>query len=160
MAALVLWAITILLFAAGLIGVFVPALPGIGLVFAGALFYALATNFATVSNTTIIVFGVIALLAWLTDYLGAMVGARLGGGRAFTMLGMVMGAILGVFTGGPPGLVIGALVGALLGAMYEGKTAHQAGRAVLFSFLGMIGARVLQLLLAIGMIVAFLIAVL
>ena len=160
MTALILWGVTVLLFAAGLAGVFVPALPGVGLVFAGALFYALATNFAAISGTTIIVFGVIALLAWLTDYLGAMLGARLGGGRLFTMIGMIAGAMLGVLFSGPPGLVIGALVGAFLGALYEGKTFQEAERTALFSFLGVVGARILQLLLATGIIVAFLVAVL
>ncbi|MBI4021869.1 MAG: DUF456 domain-containing protein [Candidatus Andersenbacteria bacterium] len=160
MSAAVLWIITSALFALGLLGVFVPGLPGVFLVFGGVLFYALVTGFTDIGPSAILVFGVLSLLAWLTDYLGALIGARLGGGRALSLGGMALGALAGGVFGGPPGMVLGALFGALAGALGEGKSLPAAGRAAFWSLLGMAGARVLQLFIAAGMIIAFLIIVL
>lgn len=160
MSVAVVWIITSALFALGLLGVLVPGLPGVFLVFGGVLFYALVTGFNAIGPIAIVVFGVFSLLAWLTDYLGALIGARLGGGRALSLGGMVLGALLGGVFGGPPGVVLGALFGALAGALGEGKSLPAAGRTAVWSLLGMAGARVVQLFIAAGMIIAFLIIVL
>lgn len=155
-----LWLIVSVLFLIGLAGIFIPALPGILLVFAGILLYAIATDFVTVTMFTVLALGGVALLAWLADWAGAALGARAGGGRWPTVLGSVAGMLVGLTTGGPLGMVVGAFLGALTGALYEGKDAAQAGRAALFSLVGLIGATVVQLVLALGMIGAFLLAVL
>jgi uncharacterized protein YqgC (DUF456 family) len=160
MSPLVIWLITTILFGLGIAGVFVPALPGLLFVFAGILFYAAATGFTHLGFPALAVFAALAGLGWLSDYLGSAVGARLGGGRMFTLIGLATGAVVGLLLGGPPGFVLGALGGAMAGALYEGKSKKEAGRAALYSFLGIIGARILQLALAIAMIIAFLIIIL
>jgi len=160
MSFLLLWLIVILLFALGLIGVFIPALPGVVLVFSGVLLYAVATSFANISATTVVVFGIVAAVAWLVEYLGAVLGVKMGGGGRLATLGLIIGALLGFISGGPVGLLIGMLLGSFLGATYEGSSTSKASRAAIFSVLGLLGAKVLQLLLAVGIIVAFLTAVL
>ncbi|MFH1354124.1 MAG: DUF456 domain-containing protein [bacterium] len=160
MSILLLWLIVAFLFITGLAGIFIPILPGVGLVFLGILIYAVATNFASISTATIIIFGVVAILAWLIEYIGAAIGVRAGGGGKFAMIGLIIGALLGFISAGPVGILAGMLLGSFLGATYEGSSTNKASRAALFSVLGLLGAKVLQLLLAVGIIVAFLAAVL
>lgn len=156
----VLWIGVMALFMLGLIGIFVPVVPGVGLVFAGILFYAWATGWEAIGVTWVAVFGMVALLAWVADYIGAAVGAKYGGGKWPTVLGSVIGAVAGLILGGPLGLFIGAFLGALGGALYEGNSMEIASRAAMYSVIGMVGATVVQLVLAIAMIVAFIIVVL
>jgi len=156
----VLWIGVVALFGLGLVGIFVPVVPGVGLVFAGILFYAWATGWETISVTWVAVFGVVALLAWVADYIGAAAGAKYGGGKWPTVLGSVIGAVAGLILGGPLGLFIGAFAGALGGALYEGQSMEKASRAALYAVIGMVGATVVQLVLAVAMILAFIIVVL
>ena len=160
MSLLLLWFIVAFFFIIGLIGVFMPLLPGVGLVFLGILIYAVATNFVSISATTVIIFGVVTILAWLIEYLGAVIGVKVGGGGKFAMLGLIIGALLGLISIGPIGLLVGMLLGAFLGATYEGSSANKASKAALFSVLGLLTAKTLQLLLAIGIIIAFITALL
>ena len=160
MSFLLLWLIVTSLFSLGSIGVFIPMLPGAGLVFLGVLIYAVATDFVNISVTTVVAFGVVAAVAWLVEYIGAALGVRAGGGGKIAMTGLIIGALLGFISGGPVGLLIGMLLGSFLGATYEGSSTSKASRAAIFSVLGLLGAKVLQLLLVVGIIVAFLAAVL
>lgn len=159
MSPLILWLITLALFGFGLVGVFIPALPGIGLIFAGILFYGIVTDFAAIGLSTVVIFGVIGALALLANYAGSVVGARLGGGKGKTLLGTMIGAIGGLIVANVPGLIVGAFVGALVGALLEGKTSQQAAKIALASVLGILGATVVQFMLGIIMIIGFFIAI-
>src|SRR5688572_21806181 len=122
---LALWAITVGLMAIGLLGTIIPGLPGIVLTYAGILIFAFATNFAHISPTTLVVFGLVTALAVIAGYFGSVLGSRAGGGKKWAIIGTFVGAILGAFTG-PLGLFLGAFLGALLGAFIEGSSTHQA----------------------------------
>lgn len=159
MSDIILWLITLALFGIGLVGVFIPGLPGIGLIFAGILVYAIATDFTTISLTLVVVFGIIGALALLSDYVGSAVGARVGGGKGKTLLGTTLGAIGGLLVANVPGLLVGAFAGALVGARMEGKTTQQAAKIALASVLGVLGATVVQFILGIIMIIGFFIAI-
>ena len=150
MSIVALWIVTVLFFSLGLIGIVVPGLPGVGLVFIGILFYAMMTDFAQISVGFLIGSGVTALAAWLVEYAGAIIGAK---------AGTIAGAVLGLIAGGPVGLLAGVVLGAGMGAMYEGKTAEKAGRAVLFSVAGIMGAKIVQAGLTVGLILVFLLKI-
>ena len=49
-------------------------------------------------------------------------------------------------------------IGALAGALYEGKDLEKAGVTATYAFIGILGATLVQALLAISIIIAFLIA--
>lgn len=155
----IVWLTTVILFVVGLGGILIPALPGIGFVFAGILVYAWATGFSTISPITVLVFGVIALLAWLADFWGASVGAKVGGGKTYALTGTILGAIIGAIAFGPIGLFVGAFIGAMVGAVLEGATHQQALRVAALSVVGIVGATIVQFVLGIAMIVAFFLAI-
>lgn len=160
MPSLLLWFVTTFFFATGLIGIIVPVLPGIVFIFLGIFFYAFATAFTSISLTAVVMFGLIAVLAWLISYGAALVGARVGGGHWWTLVGTLGGCSIGFVVGSSIGLLIGSFIGALIGALYEGFVLKQAVRVAILSVLGILGGVLLQFVLGAGMIVAFLLLVL
>ena len=159
MATLLIWILISILFLVGLAGVVIPGLPGLGLIFLGILIYALATNFAHISVAALVIFGLITALATLADYYGSALGARLGGGKWWALAGSLIGAIAGAMIAGPPGLFVGAYTGALLGALQEGQSTQQAARTAVFAIVGLVGAAIVQFVVAIALILSFLLMV-
>lgn len=155
---ILLWCITIVLFAIGTIGTIVPGLPGLGFVFAGVLLYSWATDWAQISTTTVVVVGFIALLASLADWFGSGLATQIGGGKRKAFVGTLLGGVLGLLVASLPGMLIGAFVGAMAGAILEGKKPQQAGKIAVLSIMGILGAKVLQLGIALGIIITFIIA--
>lgn len=158
MPALILWTLTLLLMFAGLAGTIIPGLPGIGLVYAGILLYALATHFASISLVTVVILGLVSAAAQAANYAGAAFGSRVAGGKKWALAGTAIGALIGAAFG-PLGIFAGAFLGALLGALLEGGGQRHALKVAVYSTLGTLGSIVVQFLLAIILIIAFLIAV-
>jgi uncharacterized protein YqgC (DUF456 family) len=75
MSSLIIWTLTSAILGLGLLGILVPGVPGIGLVYVGIVFYALLTNFTTITGTSLIVFGVLTLVTWLAGYIGTDFGS-------------------------------------------------------------------------------------
>lgn len=147
--------IVVILFILGLAGTVVPALPGTGLIFLGILIHAIATDFAEVSGKAVLLFAVVTLASVATSYLGSMLGTKAGGGGGWSVGGTILGALLGTVLIGPVGLFIGAFLGALVGAMYEGQSTSSATKAAFYSVLGIFGGTVIQLLIGLSMIIAW-----
>ena len=63
----------------GLIGVFVPVVPGIGLIWLAALIYALADDFRAIDPATFAVLSALGVVGVTTDLWTSQVGATVGG---------------------------------------------------------------------------------
>lgn len=158
MSEILLWVVVVALFVVGLVGIVIPFLPGIGLVFAGVLVYGLATSFAEISVTTVVILGVITVVAWLSNYYGSAIGVKTAGGSRASMIGTVVGGLLGVWAG-PIGLLLGIFLGAYAGAVYEGKSLQVAGKVAVASLRGLLGATLMQVAVGVAIIVTFFIAI-
>lgn len=156
-----IWLVTGTLFTIGLLGILLPTVPGLVLVAAGIVFFALATNFAAISLLTTIFLVAIASLAMLAGYFGPAWGSSAAGGSWKSISGALLGSIIGLFTPlGPLGLFVGAFIGALLGALAEGKNIGQAWRIARTSVIGALGASLMQFILGLILIIVFLFAAL
>lgn len=116
------WLLAISLMVVGVAGAILPVLPGTILVLAGVFVGAWVDGFARVSGWTVGFIAVLALLAWATDYLAALLGAKKAGASPAAVVGAAIGTALGIFTG-----FVGLLFLPLLGAM-AGEYWHQARR--------------------------------
>lgn len=116
------WLLAISLMVAGVAGAILPVLPGTLLVLAGVFVGAWIDGFTRVSGWTVGFIAVLALLAWATDYLAALLGAKKAGASPAAVGGAAIGTLLGIFTG-----FVGLLFMPLLGAM-AGEYWHQARR--------------------------------
>lgn len=149
-----LWVTTILFFIVGLVGTIVPGVPGIGLVFLGILIFAAATSFATVSISTVLLAGAVVIVATLADYFGSALGSKAGGGGKLAVVGTIIGTFFG-FALGPVGIFLGAFSGGFVGAALEGATGEKAMKVAAYSTIGVLGAMVVQFVLALVLIISF-----
>lgn len=146
-----------LLIAAGMAGAVLPALPGVPLVFAGMLLAAWADHFQHVGGFTLVLLGVLALIAMLIDFVAGMLGAKRVGASSRALWGATLGTFAGLFFG-IPGLLLGPFVGALIGELSSGSRMHAAARVGVGTWLGLLFGTLAKLALCFTMLGVFLLA--
>ncbi|MGH9462538.1 MAG: DUF456 domain-containing protein [Vicinamibacteria bacterium] len=140
---------------AGLLGSFLPAIPGTPLIVLGALVYAFFTDFDTVGLKELLILGGISMLAFILDYTAGALGVKKFGGSWWGAVGALVGAVTGFFFG-PLGLVLGPIVGALIGELLRGRQLRTSVRSAFGTIVGMLLGTVAKLSLALVMIGLFL----
>ena len=131
----------------GMVGIFVPVLPGTGLVFAGTLLYAWSTNFQVISIGYLIFFAVLAVLAWGIDYVASILTAKKYGASKYSIICSVVLGIIGMILFSVPGLIIGQLAGIILGELYFGKEMRSAIKSGVAVFVGYLLANTAKMVL-------------
>jgi uncharacterized protein YqgC (DUF456 family) len=154
-----LWIVAVSLIVIGVIGTVLPALPGAILVFAGVALGAWIDDFTRISGWTLLVLGILTLLAWAIDYVAALAGAKKAGASRQALIGAALGTVAGVFTG-LVGLVFLPLVGAAVGEYLAQRELLRAGRVGIATWLGMLAGTVLKLAVVFLMVGIFVAAVL
>lgn len=156
-----LYWIVLALMGIGVIGAIIPGLPGTILILVAIAIWSIATGFAGVNWSLILVFLVLIVSA-LIDYLAVYLGAKQLGASKWSQLGAIAGMVLGFLGfipalpfGGPIfGFLFGAIVGAFLGEyLYRRDLAtdariQQAFKVSLGVVVGSIIGNVIEALLA------------
>ena len=143
-----------ILMLAGLVGAIVPFLPGAPLIFAGALLYAIATDFTPIGAGRLTILAVVGVLAWALEHVAGVVGARSAGGSRAAVIGAMLGMIAGVIVA-PVGLLLGPIVGAIAGELMAGRAPGPSVRSGLGAALGVLTGVVAHFALALVMIALF-----
>ncbi|MFM1991000.1 MAG: hypothetical protein RJA99_3957 [Pseudomonadota bacterium] len=154
-----LWILVVVLIVAGLAGTVLPALPGTALAFAGILLGAWIDGFARVSGLTVMVCGLLMLVAWGADYASAMLGAKKAGASRLAVIGAAIGTVLGIFTGFV-GLLFMPLAGAAIGEYLADRDAARAAHVGIATWVGLLVGTVLKVVITFVMIGLFVAALL
>lgn len=149
-----LWILVVVLIAVGVAGTILPALPGAILVFGGILLGAWIDQFERVSITVVVICGVLTLLAWVTDYAAAMLGAKRAGASRLAVIGAAIGTIAGVFTG-LVGLIFMPLVGAAIGELIAVRNATRAAQVGMSTWIGLLLGTLAKVVLTFMMVGLF-----
>ncbi|MBN8885499.1 MAG: DUF456 family protein [Rudaea sp.] len=139
---------------AGLAGTIVPALPGVPLVFAGMLLAAWADHFEHVGTVTLIVLGVLCLLAIAIDFVAGLLGAKRVGASAWAIWGAMIGTVVGLFFN-LPGLVFGPFLGAVVGELLVGSHLGRATHVGIGTWLGLLFGTLAKIALCFAMLGIF-----
>ena len=83
----------------GIVGTVLPALPGTILVLAGIVLAAWIDDFTRIKWWVVAIVSVLALLAWATDYVATIMGAKKAGASKLAIVGAALGTIAGIFMG-------------------------------------------------------------
>lgn len=132
----------------GIIGSFLPVLPGPLTSWIGLLILYF-TDAIEISSTFLIVTFIIAIAIWVLDYIIPAMGTKRFGGSKYGMIGTTVGLIIGLFSPIPFGIIIGPFVGALIGELINDNDINKATKAAFGSFLGFIASTFLKFIIAI-----------
>ena len=151
-----LWILSVLMIVVGVAGTVLPALPGVILVLAGIVLGAWIDDFTRVSGLTVGIAAVLAVAAWLIEYLAGVMGAQKAGASKEAIVGALIGTVVGIFTG-LWGLIFMPLLGAVIGQYLVDRDLIRARNVGLATWLGMaIGtlAKIALTFLMIGIFIA------
>ena len=150
-----LFILTMLIMLVGLAGTILPMIPGLPIMWVGALVYAILTGFEEVGWTYLIVFGALTAVVQLLDYVANLYGAKKMGASGWGIFGAFVGMLVGLFTGGVIGLLVGSFAGAVLGEVLVGKKGSQALKAGVGTFLGFLGGTLIKFVVGCAMLGVF-----
>jgi len=152
-----LWILSAALIVVGVAGTVLPALPGTMLVLAGIVLGAWIDGFSRVGWGVLSVIGVLALLAWVLDYVAGLLGARKAGASRLAIIGAALGTVVGLFMG-LVGVFFMPLVGAALGEWLARRDHGRAVKVGLATWLGIMAGLVSKVVIAFMMIGVFIAA--
>jgi uncharacterized protein YqgC (DUF456 family) len=145
------WVLAVALVIVGVIGTVLPALPGPILVFAGVFVAAWADGFQRIGVWTLVLLGLLTVLAHVVDLLAAAAGVDRSGASRRAVVGAALGTAAGLFFG-LPGLIVGPFLGAVLAELTIRGDLRASTRAGLFAWIGFMIGLALKMAIVFGMI--------
>ena len=119
----------------GILGSFMPVLPGAPISWVGLLLLhlteAIPMNFTYLGVTL-----GIAILVFILDYIIPAIGTKKFGGSKYGVFGTTLGLIIGIIAPIPFGIIIGPFVGAYIGEMLYQNNSKIATKAAFGSLVG------------------------
>ena len=139
----------------GVIGSFLPVLPGPLTGWFGLLLLHL-TSVVPLNWTFLGITLAVAILIWILDYIIPAIGTKKFGGSKYGVYGTTIGLIIGLFTPIPFGILIGAFLGAFIGELlYDSKDTQRAIKASFGSFIGLLASATIKFSVAVVYVVLF-----
>ncbi len=148
-------AVTLIVMLVGLIGIVLPVIPGTIVIFVAALAFALLEGLHTVGWPTLVVLGLLTIVATTADIWATSVGAKIGGASGWSVLVGLVGGVVGFFLFTLPGAIIGAVAGVLLVEIVRMRDWRQALKAGSGWMVGWLLATVVQLGIGLVMVAIF-----
>ena len=134
----------------GILGSFLPVLPGPPLSWVGLLLLYL-TKAVPMDTTLLIITAIIALVVTVLDYVIPAAGTKKFGGSKAGIWGSIIGLLVAIFFPilGPFGIIIWPFVGALVGELSQNKDQKRAWKAAFGSFIGFLTGTFLKFMIAV-----------
>lgn len=135
--------IGILLILLGIIGCFVPLLPGPPLAYISLLLLQIGPEIPFSFKFMLIMGSVVAMVA-LLDYLVPALGAKKWGGSKYGIIGALFGVVIGIFILPPFGFLVFPLLGAFVGEVLNGAGSNRAFKAAFGTLMGLLFGTMLK----------------
>lgn len=148
-------AFSILIMLIGILGVILPIIPGLALVWLGAFMYAFFTDFSVISWNMLIILGGMAGFGFLIDFWANILGVKKYGASKLGMLGAIIGGIVGIFMGGITGLIFGPFIGAFALEYLVTLSIKKSFKVSLGTFMGFLVGTFVKFILGIIMLGLF-----
>jgi hypothetical protein len=165
---LILYWFLVAVMAVGVIGAFVPGLPGTTLILAAIVTWGLAIqNFAAIAWPLGIAV-LVLLFSFGIDFLATQWGAKKAGASKWGQFGAIIGMVVGFLgllpalpIGGPLlGILLGPLLGAIIGEFLYSKDLVMATKAGIGIIVGSVIGSIVQGVVAIAPVLVFLVTTL
>jgi len=143
--------LSIVLLILGILGTFLPILPGLVLSLAGLLIYKYGTD-SDLSMIYIWAFVILTLASAVLNYVIPAKTNRKYGGTRWGSIGSVIGTIVGIFLPIPLGFLVGMFAGVFIGELlHDSKDMNKALKSTKGAFIGFIYGTGFSLVVGIAM---------
>jgi len=153
----ILAVVAVLLVLAGIVGAFLPVVPGPPLVFVGLWLGAWLGDYEAVSGRVVLLLAAVTLVAMLLDLVAGALGAKRVSASPWAVAGALGGALLGLFFG-LPGLILGPFFGAVVGEFMAKRDLAGAADVGLATWLGILLGALAKVGLSLVMVAIFAVA--
>lgn len=152
--------IVTLMFLLGMVGIFVPIIPGTPLIWCGIMIFALSTDFHDVTWITIVITGVLAIVGVIIDALAGVIGAKIYGASWYGVIGALCGGVIGLILLQMVGLIVGTLLGTFIGEYVRHQNTYNAMNASAGTIIGFVANIFVQIIISCAMIGIFIFSIL
>ncbi|GGG33815.1 membrane protein [Dokdonia pacifica] len=147
--------LSLLLVLLGIIGSFIPVLPGPPVSWLGLLVLHF-TKGVPMDYTFLGITLFVAILIFILDYIIPSIGTKRFGGSRAGAIGTMIGLFVGIFSPIPFGILIGPFVGALIGELiFNQSDSKTAFKAAVGSFLGFVASTFMKFIVTVIFLVLF-----
>ena len=153
------WLVSTALILLGLAGIVLPAIPGTLFVWAGIALGAWIDDYQRVGWIALSAVTFLAILAFVLDYISAVLGAKRVGASKQAIWGAAIGTVAGIFMG-LVGVFVMPLVGAAAGEYLARREHGRALHVGVATWLGLMAGMLAKFVLAFVMIGIFVVALL
>lgn len=127
----------------GILGSFLPVIPGPFTSWLGLLLLYFTQAIPT-NLTLIIITFIVAVLITILDYVIPSIGTKRFGGTKAGVIGTSVGLVVGLIAPIPGGIIIGPFVGAFIGELINKSNTKTALKAAFGSFIGFLASTFIQ----------------
>ncbi|MCF6157187.1 MAG: DUF456 domain-containing protein [wastewater metagenome] len=152
---IILLVISLTVMFTGMVGIIVPIIPSIPLIWIGAFIYALFTHFEKITWMVLLLFALLTVFSLVLENLGNVYGAKRFGATKWGLVGSVIGTGVGFYLGGPIGLIAGPVVGTVVFEIIGGQGYKGALKSGFGNFVGFLGGSILKVVIGIALITIF-----
>ncbi|SDS20800.1 DUF456 domain-containing protein [Gramella sp. MAR_2010_147] len=139
----------------GVLGSFLPVLPGVPLSWIGLLIFYLipgvGMNYWFLGITL-----AVAILFYILNLIIPAMGTKKFGGSRKGMIGATIGLIIGIFAPFPFAILICPFIGAFIGEILNKSNSRTAGKAAFGSFLGLLASSFMEFIVTFAFLILFL----
>ena len=128
----------------GIVGCFVPVIPGPPLAYLALLLLQIGPE-VPFSTKFMIILGVVVAAVTVLDYVVPALGAKKWGGSKYGIYGSFAGVFMGIFFWPPFGFLVFPFLGALIGEMIYGAETKLAMKSAAGTFFGLLFGTMLKL---------------
>lgn len=151
---IILLVISLALCITGILGSFLPVLPGVPVSWLGLLLLhftsAIPMNYTFLGITLLV-----TIIIFILQYTIPAYGTKRFGGSKSGMWGATLGLIIGIFLPIPGGILIGAFAGAFVGELINKSTSQVALKAAVGSFIGLLASTFMEFFVAFCFLLLF-----
>jgi len=141
----------------GIIGSFLPVLPGPLSGWAGLLILHL-TDAIPMNFLLLVITLIVAIIIWTLDYIIPIVGTKKFGGSKKGIYGTLIGIVIGLFSPIPFGILFGAFFGALIGELiHDNNNLYRAFKASFGAIIGLLASVTIKFIVSFTYVILFLI---
>ena len=145
-----------MLIISGIIGSFIPILPGPLTSWFG-LFSLNLISTVEIDKTLLIITFIIALIIFVLDSLIPIYGSKYFGATKYGILGALIGLLIGIITPIPFGIIIGPILGALIGELLFNNDLKKSIKSSIGVLIGLLASTFIKFITSVIYLIIYLV---